>query len=135
GEAADMIASEIVGSRGPYSVFVHGWLRAQSAFEPLRTIAQERSERWILVDLRGYGRSRPATGQYTVDEAANDLIELTDALQVPAARWIGHSMGGLIIQKVAQFAPKKVTRLVGIAPVPLSGIALDPRAWSVYNSA
>ncbi len=130
-----MIACEIVGARGPYSVFVHGWLRAGSAYEPLKSIAQQREERWILADLRGYGRSRADTGLYTVEEAASDLVKLVDALRIPTARWIGHSMGGLIIQKVAEIAPERVLSLVGIAPVPVSGIALDSRAQRVYEAA
>ncbi|MHB1543814.1 MAG: alpha/beta fold hydrolase [Gammaproteobacteria bacterium] len=130
-----MIAHEIVGSRGPYSIFVHGWLRAASAFAPLKSLAEDRSERWILADLRGYGRSRSVLGRYTMKEAAIDLLELMESLRIPAARWIGHSMGGLIIQKVAELAPGQVASLVGIAPVPVSGIALDHRARSVYEAA
>ncbi len=130
-----MIACEIVGSGGPYSIFVHGWLRAGSAFDPLKAIACEHSQRWILVDLRGYGRSRGEAGLYTMDEAADDLIRLADALAIPRARWVGHSMGGLIIQKVAEKAPARVTDLVGIAPVPRSGIALDLRAHELYEAS
>lgn len=130
-----MIAYEIAGSHGSYSLFVHGWLRSAASFAPLRHLAETCNERWIFADLRGYGRSRAMAGDDTVEEAAQDLLELMDGLGIVRARWVGHSMGGLIIQEVARLAPTRVDHLVGIAPVPLSGIALDAGALAVYESA
>src|SRR4029450_12652676 len=50
----------------------------------------------IFHDPRGCGRSLPTQSVYTIEQMALDIVALMDHLKVPAAHFIGHSMGGRI---------------------------------------
>ena len=44
-------------------------------------------------------------------------------------------MGGMAMQKVYALAPERVRRMVGVSPVPASGVPFDERAWGLFSSA
>jgi len=68
--------------------------------------------RVITYDHRGTGRSsRPRRG-YSIDQMAEDLLRLMDALKIDATILVGHSMGGAIGQTIAQDQPERIGRLV-----------------------
>lgn len=56
--------------------------------------------RVIAVDLPGHGKS-PMPGRETIADYAADLTALLDALDLPQAIIIGHSMGGAVAQTLA----------------------------------
>lgn len=68
----------------------------------------------IVPDLPGHGRS-PAPARTTIDEYAQDVIALMDALNIPRAVIVGHSMGGAIGQMMALDYPERVAGLILIA--------------------
>jgi len=64
------------------------------------------------LDLRGHGDSdRPAHG-YGMTDFAADVLAFMDAMELPSAILVGHSMGSFIAQQVALAAPQRVARLV-----------------------
>jgi pimeloyl-ACP methyl ester carboxylesterase len=66
-------------------------------------------------DLRGHGKTaRPTTG-YTMTAMAADVVAFMDAKGISQATIVGHSMGGFIAQRIAQTAPRRVSRLVLVA--------------------
>lgn len=68
--------------------------------------------RVYALDLRGHGNSqRPAQGYRMADFAA-DVLAFMDAMNIDAATLVGHSMSSFIVQRIAQDAPQRVTRLV-----------------------
>src|SRR5215472_14435856 len=48
---------------------------------------------------------------------------------------IGHSMSGVAAQHVLLQAPRRVRRLVGVAPVPASGLPLGEHEWALFTGA
>jgi len=66
--------------------------------------------RVIALDLPGHGKSS-APGRDRIDAYARDVIALLDALAIPRAVLVGHSMGGAIAQQVALDWPERVARL------------------------
>jgi pimeloyl-ACP methyl ester carboxylesterase len=68
-------------------------------------------------------------------EAAADAITLADQLGWDRFSLIGHSMSGVAIQHVLDQAPHRVRRLIGVAPVPASGLPLGQSEWSLFRSA
>jgi len=80
--------------------------------------------RLVFPDLRGCGRSTRGlgVGEYSPDAAVADLLALLDALGVRQADVLGFSYGGLVAQRLALAAPRRVRRLViaasGVKPVP-----------------
>jgi non-heme chloroperoxidase len=68
--------------------------------------------RVIALDQRGHGWSDRPEGAYTVDQFATDALDAMDALGIPSATVVGHSMGSFVARRVAERAPDRVTRLV-----------------------
>src|SRR5262245_27585237 len=70
------------------------------------------SYRTLALDARDVGQSDRAEGPYTTAEMADDVAGWLDALEIPSAHLVGHSLGGLVAQEVALRYPGKVSRLV-----------------------
>lgn len=68
----------------------------------------------VLLDLPGHGASEaPADpGRYRLDRFVDDVVDVVDALGLPAFRLLGHSMGGVVAQRLALRAPDRVEALV-----------------------
>jgi pimeloyl-ACP methyl ester carboxylesterase len=47
-----------------------------------------------------------------MDAMAQDVIDVMDALDVPDATVVGHSMGSFVARRAAALAPERITRLV-----------------------
>jgi 3-oxoadipate enol-lactonase len=66
----------------------------------------------LRFDTRGNGASAAPPGPYTLDKLADDTKGLFDALSVPAAHWLGLSLGGAIGQVFALKYPGMLKSLV-----------------------
>lgn len=121
---------------GPHKVIaVHGWFADRSAYDPVLADLDGGAFQYALVDLRGYGEARSAVGSYTTGEAADDVLELADRLGWERFSLVGHSMGGSVAQRVLAAAGHRVRRLVGVSPVPASGLRMPPEQWELFASA
>jgi pimeloyl-ACP methyl ester carboxylesterase len=86
-------------------------------------------------DYRGYGRRRHVTGQYSLNELVADALATVDALGWDRFAVLGHSMGGVVAQRLLVDAPDRVAAFVGISPVPATGLALDEQGWALFSGA
>jgi pimeloyl-ACP methyl ester carboxylesterase len=68
--------------------------------------------RLILVDNRGSGRTSPLDAATSIDAMADDCIALVRQLGLSRADVVGHSMGGMIAQRIAATYPEQVDRLI-----------------------
>lgn len=90
--------------------------------------------RVIAIDNRDAGESEPETAPYTIADMASDAIALLDALDIPQASVLGHSMGGFIALRAALDYPERVNRLVLVStsaaggPAPARPVTLPDRA-------
>ncbi len=66
----------------------------------------------VLHDHRGTGRSSPSRITYSLEQMADDLLQLLDHLQIDRAHLVGHSTGGAMCQTIALDRPERVERLV-----------------------
>ncbi|MFF4590798.1 alpha/beta fold hydrolase [Streptomyces sp. NPDC001388] len=121
---------------GAHKVFaVHGWFADRSAYAPVVPDLDRTAFQYALVDLRGYGGARDLGGTYSTAEAAADLVALADRLGWERFSVVGHSMGGAVAQRLLAQAPHRLRRLVGVSPVPASGLALPPEQWELFADA
>lgn len=77
----------------------------------------------VIPDLCGHGES-PGNGGTNIEHYALDIFAVMDALDIPQANIIGHSMGGAIALTMALIAPERVDRLIliGVGPtMPVNG--------------
>jgi len=70
-----------------------------------------RNARVVVPDLAGFGRSMGLTARNSLDEHADDVAGLLDALAIERASLVGLSMGGYIALAFARRHPKRLAAL------------------------
>ncbi|KAH1923170.1 hypothetical protein KXW47_005976 [Aspergillus fumigatus] len=74
------------------------------------------THRCITLDTYGSARS-PYTGQaITISTIASDVIAVLDALHIPKAVVVGHSMGGLVVTLLGAQYSDRITTVVAVGP-------------------
>lgn len=112
----------------PLLCFLHGATMNHAMFTP-QIEAFSADYRVLTWDARGHGASRPAAGDFSLEDCADDLIAILDALGVPQAILCGQSMGGYIAQHVYLRAPDRVRAMVIIGS---TGMALPYSPLEVW---
>lgn len=121
---------------GPHAVIVlHGWFGDARAFDATEPWLSPADFSYVFMDYRGYGGMREVTGDYTISEIAADVIALADALGFERFSLVGHSMGGMAIEKVAALVPGRVRSMVAVAPVPCGGVAFAAATRALFETA
>jgi len=87
-------------------------LSGQGSFWSAQVEAFKRDFRVIVHDHRGAGRSTHSAIKYSVEQMADDVLRLMDALGIDAAHLVGHSTGGAIGQVIALDQPRRLRSLV-----------------------
>lgn len=100
-----------VAGDGPPLLLVPG-LSGLGSFWSAQVEDFARDFRVIVHDHRGTGRSTHSRIRYSVEQMADDVVRLMDALGVERAHFVGHSTGGAIGQVLAQDRPDRLGRLV-----------------------
>ncbi|MFD5865888.1 alpha/beta hydrolase [Agromyces sp. NPDC127015] len=115
---------------------VHGITASHRAWDLLADGLPDR--RVIAPDLRGRGRSNRLPAPYGLEQHADDLAGVLDALGVPRAFVVGHSMGAFVTVRLAERHPDRVAGVVlvdgglpipapaGVAPEDLPALLLGP---------
>jgi pimeloyl-ACP methyl ester carboxylesterase len=95
-------------------VLIHGYTDSARDWVPLLPYLAG-GLRLILIDLRGHGRSDKPECCYTRWDFAYDVKLLLDALGVPRADIVGHSLGSIIAQSFAEYWPERTRRVILIS--------------------
>ena len=124
-----------VGSGPIHVLALHGWFGSGRGLGGLPDLVDTTRFTYAFPDYRGYGDRRGVTGEYTIAEAAADMIAVADDLGWDRFSLVGHSMGGIVAQRVLADAPGRIERLAGISPVPASGVPFDEPGWALFSGA
>ena len=104
-------------------VFSHGWPLSADAFEDQMLFLASNGYRCIAHDRRGHGRSSQPWSGNDMDTYADDLAELTEALDLKNAIHVGHSTGGgEVVRYIGRHGTRRVSKAVligAISPVML----------------
>jgi 3-oxoadipate enol-lactonase len=95
---------------GPPVVYVHGLGGSSNVWHGVMQ-AMQQHHHGVALDLRGHGRSQ-GRGKFSIEGWAKDVQKLIRHLELPAVTLVGHSMGTLIAQHLAQTSPDTVDQLV-----------------------
>jgi pimeloyl-ACP methyl ester carboxylesterase len=102
-------------------LLLHGYSDSSFSFSGILE-SMPRHVRCIVPDQRGHGESeRPSSGSYAIDDFAADGLSLLDALGIPSAIVLGHSMGSFVALRMAACQPGRVSRLVLVGSAANSG--------------
>lgn len=100
-------------------VFSHGWPLSADAFEDQMFFLTSNGYRCIAHDRRGHGRSDQSWDGNNLDTYADDLAELTEALNLKDVIHVGHSTGGgEVVRYIGRHGTKRVAKAVLIGAIP-----------------
>ncbi|KAJ5808696.1 hypothetical protein N7474_009965 [Penicillium riverlandense] len=99
----------------PTLIFTHGLGSSQNYYFPLLPALS--AYRCITLDTTGSARSPVVPNDnVSIVGIAEDVIGAMDALKIPAAVVVGHSMGGLVVTELGARYPDRVLGVVAIGP-------------------
>ena len=117
---------------GPPVVFLHGvtdsWLSFEGTMERLPGAI-----RAIAVSQRGHGNSSRPDAGYRMEDFSGDVLRFMDALELPAAVIVGHSMGSFVAQRFAADHPERTKgiALMGSAPGMARNYIVREMLWAL----
>ena len=138
---APILGHYLFGS-GPARVMVfHDWMGDAENYLPTLPYLDGEAFTYAFVELRGYGKSSRLTGEYVVEEASADAFRLADALGWTDFSVIGHSMCGMVVQRMAiddwHAKNRRIRSIVAVAPVAANGYPADQATkdflWSIIG--
>jgi 3-oxoadipate enol-lactonase len=132
--AAGLLGYCRIGTGPAVCVVLHEWLGDHVNWEPTLSYFDPGRHTLLFVDLRGYGWSRGMAGRFELGEATDDVLRLTEQLQISRFHLVGHSMSGLIAQDIARQAPHRIQSVTLFSPVPPTGFHADDAAMRALNA-
>lgn len=68
--------------------------------------------RVLAVDMRGFGDSSYKNPITMLDHLASDVVQLCQVLGIQKATFVGWSLGGLVVMKIAELKPELAEKIV-----------------------
>jgi pimeloyl-ACP methyl ester carboxylesterase len=135
GTLPDGTACAVYGQGQPV-VFVHGVGMNQTVWAP-QVMAFARDHQVIVFDMLGHGRSVLPPEAPNLADYAEQLLRLLDALNLPAAHIVGHSMGALVSLAFALAHPERCLSVSALNAVfcrtPEQRAAVEARASTLAD--
>ena len=126
-EAAGLTWHYVEAGEGEPVVFLHGLPESWYSWHyQLEALSDE--YRVIAIDLKGYGQSDKADGNYSADQVAEEVLALLDAIGLDRFNLVTHDWGTLLGDFIAGKHPERVIRYVRMeAPVHKTDPANHPQ--------
>lgn len=83
-----------------------------------RNFCLKKDYSFLSFDFRGHGKSSGKITEFGVDDWFKDLNNIINNLKIKNIILIGSSLGGWIAMSYALTYPRKVKKLIGLAPAP-----------------
>lgn len=103
-------------------VLIHGYAASAAQWRPVLPFLADRHP-IVVPDLLGFGEAPTPPPPYTPERWADQVARLLDALALPRAVLVGHSLGGLVALTAALRHPERVAGLGLIASLGLPAAA------------
>jgi pimeloyl-ACP methyl ester carboxylesterase len=132
----------------PTTMFLHGVSLDSACWTPLVRATSTDGGRgdlpWLLVDVPGFGGSDPLPGAVSLDDMADALLAVLDAVGVEDVHLVGHSMGGFLGLHLAARDPDRVRSLATLNGAyvtilelvnhPMAAALRHPGTWTTYQA-
>lgn len=119
---------EVYGDGEPV-IFVAGLVGVGSYWQPQIAAFSEKYQ-VLLQDHRGCGQSTHSRIDYSIEQMADDVVQLMDKLKIERAHLVGHSTGSVIGQVIAIEHPERLKSFVAYA----SWTKADPFMRRVFEA-
>lgn len=93
------------------TLFLHGWGCNSNYMMPISTLKNSNS---LVIDLPGFGKNKPLTHPYTLDDYIEDILLLISSNHFKITHIVAHSFGGKLAVRLSKLL--KVKGLILIAP-------------------
>ncbi|KAJ7885029.1 Alpha/Beta hydrolase protein [Mycena leptocephala] len=105
----------------PTVILIHPVYSPSFIFHPVYADRRMRRFNLVTMDLRGYGWTLAKVDDtYGREVAAQDVLNLMEALSISACHVMGGSIGACVALQMAILAPAKMLSLFLLSPVPLT---------------
>ena len=101
-------------ANGQTIIFIHGLGSSQNYYFPI--LPYLNNHRCITLDTYGSARSTYTGDAISIASIASDVVGVLDALHVPKAVAVGHSMGGLVVTLLGAQYGDRISGVVAIGP-------------------
>lgn len=118
-----ILGNKLIGSGASKVIVLHDWWSDRTSYETTLPFLNQDDFRFAFFDLRGYGDSIDLKGEYSLQEASEDILNTADHIGWKDFHLVGYSMTGLVVQNVAALAPKRVLSITCVCSVPANGFA------------
>jgi 3-oxoadipate enol-lactonase len=119
GDLGSLFVREVAGPPGaPTVVLLHGWTATADINWYTCYSALGEHYRVVAFDHRGHGRGLRSRRTFRLEDCADDVVAVADALGIDSFIPVGYSMGGPIAQLAWQRHPDRVDGLVLCATTP-----------------
>ncbi len=130
-----ILGHELFGTGDDGVIVMHDFYGCRDTWSFARNFFDTRSFTWAFTEVRGYGDSRHMAGEYTPVEAAADIMALADNLGWERFHVIGHSMSGMLAQRVVLDGGDRVKSAILNTPVAASGLSFSPEGFSIIEGS
>jgi pimeloyl-ACP methyl ester carboxylesterase len=128
-----LIHHVVAGNGNPPLVFVHGFACAHSDWDAQVAHLAPRHQT-VALDLRGHGASPGTAAECSIERYGADVADVMQALALPPAVLVGHSMGCRVVAEAALQAPLHTAGVVLIDGSQFSS-AMEPALQNAIATA
>lgn len=129
-----MLSFELHGTGKAHVLALHDWHGDRTNYDAVRPYLNTDEFTYAFVDLRGYGGSRALPGRFTLDECASDCVRVMDHLGWQRLHVIGHSMSGMLAQRLMVDAEARIASAVVVCPTSAAGLQVDAATYEFFAS-
>ena len=104
---------------------VHGYTGSKEDFSLIGPLLAAAGFRVIAHDHRGNNQSAHTPGHYDLEQLADDVVGIQEALGINRTHLLGHSFGGVVAQAAAIRHPQKVRSLTLFCSGPGAPMSAD----------
>ena len=126
-----ILGHELYGHGDEGVIVMHDFYGCRDTWAFARNFFDTRNFTYAFTELRGYGESRDFAGDYTPAEAAQDILTLADNLGWERFHIVGHSMSGMLAQRVVLDGGTRIKSAILNTPVAASGLSFTPEGFAI----
>ncbi len=130
-----ILGHELYGNGSDGVIVMHDFYGCRDTWAFARNFFDTAKFTFAFTEVRGYGESRHLVGDYTPVEVATDILALADNLGWEQFHVVGHSMSGMLAQRVVLDGGARIKSAILNTPVAASGLSFSPEGFAIISGS